>query len=138
MHRWMRRLVVIAITTATSVLTFWILLRVYRPNWETREYPAIVGWSLPLGLLVLGAAALERRWVSRRHPLARMAAAIILAADCAILWLYIAVALTGGYALAFDSNPLWCWASGSFVGMLVSVLWPLQPIRSSPRAEAAV
>ena len=138
MNRWMRRFVVIAITTGTSVLTFWILLRVYRPDWETREYPAIVVWSVPLGFLVLGAAALERRWVSRRHPLARVAATMVLAAACAIIWLYMAVALTGGYALAFDANPLWCWASGSLAGMLVAVLWPRHRAEQRSPAEAAV
>ena len=31
---------------------------------------------------------------------------------------------TGGYVLAFDANPLWCWTVGTVVGLLIVALWP--------------
>jgi hypothetical protein len=32
--------------------------------------------------------------------------------------------LTGGYALAFDANPLWCWTAAGLAGMSVALFWP--------------
>jgi hypothetical protein len=64
MNRWIRRFIVVAVSIVGSVLTFWRLLQISPPTWETSEYPAIALWSLPLGLLVLMVAKLPRRWLA--------------------------------------------------------------------------
>ena len=124
MNRWIRRLVVVAVTIVASVLTFWRLLQISRPTWETSEYPAIAIWSLPLGIVVLLVAKLPRRWLTRRSIIIRLIVSVALAGISAVVWTYLAVGLTGGYALAFDANPLVCWAVGSLVGTLTAMNWP--------------
>jgi len=123
--RWLRRLAVVAVTIAASVLTFWTLLQISPPSWKTTEYPAIAFWSLPLGFLVLLIAILPRRRFRRSNILVRLLLSVVLAAIAAIVWTYLAIGLTGGYALAFDANPLVCWLVGSFAGMLTALNWPM-------------
>jgi hypothetical protein len=138
MMRWTRRLVVISVTAIASVLTFWRLLQIDRPAWETHEYPAMVFWSFLLGLWVLGIAKFPRRWLAGRNVILRLLISVVLAAVSAVTWTYIAVALTGGYALAFDANPFVCWAVGSLVGMLTAVNWPITTADRASIAEAAI
>jgi hypothetical protein len=123
--RWARRLSVVVVTVAASALTFWIILQISPPPWKTSEYAAIAFWSLPLGFLVLLIAKLPRRWFARSNVVVRLFVSVVLAAIAAIVWTYLAVGLTGGYALAFDANPLHCWAVGSLVGMLTALNWPI-------------
>jgi hypothetical protein len=130
MNRWARRLAVVAISVAVSVLTFWTFIRIDPPPWKESEYFAIAFWSLPLGFLVLLVAKLPRRWVARSHIIVRLFVSVVLAAVCAVVWTWLAVALTGGYALAFDANPLLCWAAGSLAGMLAAIYWPITEKRT--------
>ena len=131
MTRWTRRLAVIVTTLSGSVLTFWILLRLMRPGWKSHEYFAIAFWTLPLCFLVLLFAKVERRWFAQRSALIRLIATTVLALVCSLLWTFVAVALTGGYALAFDENPFACWTIGSLAGMLTAIRWP----RTQPKAD---
>src|ERR1700730_12335028 len=102
MTRWTRRPTIIAVTLAGSVLTYWILLRLMRPGWKSHEYFAIAFWALPLCFLVLLFAKVDSRWFAQRNALIRSVATIVLALVCSVVWTFLAVALTGGYALAFD------------------------------------
>jgi hypothetical protein len=124
MNRWIRRFIVVAVSIVGSVLTFWRLLQISPPTWETSEYPAIALWSLPLGLLVLIVAKLPRRWFAGSSIVIRLIVSVVLAGITAVVWTYLAIGLTGGYALAFDANPFVCWAVGSLVGMLAALNWP--------------
>jgi hypothetical protein len=138
MNRWLRRLAVIALTVLGSVLTFWQLLQIFPVTWKTSEYPAIAVWSLPLGLLILLVAKIPRRWLARRNLLIRLVASVILAAISAVVWTFLAVGLTGGYALAFDANPLICWAVGSVIGMLTALNWPATETERYGHGTAAI
>ena len=122
--RWTTRLAVIAVTTIGGVVTFWKLLQISPPAWETSEYPAMAFWSFLLGLWVLGITKFPRRWLADGNIVIRLLVSVVLAAVSAVSWTYIAVGLTGGYALAFDANPFICWAVGSLVGTLTAVNWP--------------
>jgi len=124
MTRWTRRLAVFVVTLTSSVLTFWLLLRLGRPGWKSHEYFAIAFWTLPLCFLVLLSAKLERRWFTQRNALIRSVATIVLALVCSLLWTFLAVVLTGGYALAFDANPFYCWTIASLAGMVTAVGLP--------------
>jgi hypothetical protein len=124
MSRWSRRLAVIAVTLGASELTFWGLVHLMRPGWKSHEYFAIVFWTLPLCFLVLLFAKLVRRWLAHRNAVVRFVIAIVLALVCSVLWTYLAVALSGGYALAFDANPFLCWTIASLAGMLTAVYLP--------------
>jgi peptidoglycan/LPS O-acetylase OafA/YrhL len=138
MNRWTRRLIVVAITMVGSVLTFWTLLRISPPSWETSEYPAMAFWSLPLGLMALLVAKLPRRWLARSSIFIRVIVSAALAGITAVVWTYLAVWLTGGYALAFDANPFVCWAVGSLLGMLTAINWPTVGIERPNSAQAAI
>ena len=124
MNRWLRRLAIIALTVLGSVLTFWQLLRISPVTWKTTEYPAIALWTVPLGFLILLIAKVPRRWLAPRNLLIRLVASVVLAAIRAVVWTVLAVGLMGGYALAFDANPLACWTVGSVIGTLLDVNWP--------------
>jgi peptidoglycan/LPS O-acetylase OafA/YrhL len=130
MTRWTRRLAVIAVTLAASVLTFWLLLRLTRPGWQSHEYFAIAFWTLPLCFLVLLSAKVERRWFAQRNALIRSVATIVLILVCSVLWTFLAVELSGGYALAFDANPFYCWTIASLAGMVTAVRWPRTQVKS--------
>ncbi len=136
--RWTRRLVVIAVTTIAGVVTFWKLLHDSPPAWETSEYPAMAFWSFLLGLWVLGIAKFPRRWLGNSNLVIRLLVSIVLAAIAAVTWTYLAVGLTGGYALAFDANPFVCWTVGSLVGMLTAISWPSTKGDKPNTANAAI
>jgi hypothetical protein len=138
MSRWARRLAVVAVTVVSSELAFWQLLQISRPAWKTSEYPAMAVWSFPLGFLILLVAKLPRRWLSRSNAVLRSLISVVLAAISSILWTYLAVALTGGYALAFDANPFLCWSLGSLIGMLTAMNWPLTRENGQLAREAAI
>ena len=136
--RWTRRFVVIAVTVVASVLTFWKLLKISPPAWETSEYPAMAFWSFLLSLWVLGIAKFPRRWLAGGNIVIRLLVSVVLAAVSAVSWTYLAVGLTGGYALAFDANPFVCWAVGSLGGMLTAVNWPSTKDDRPNTAQAAI
>jgi hypothetical protein len=138
MMRWTRRLVVIAITTIAGVVTFWKLLQMSPPAWETSEYPAMAFWSFLLGGWVLGIAKLPRRWLANANIVIRFLVSVVLAGIAAVTWTYLAVGLTGGYALAFDANPFVCWAVGSLAGMLTAINWPSTKGDQANTAQAAI
>jgi hypothetical protein len=129
MARIARYLAVVAATVGGSFATFALLLRLYRPGWESHEYQAIAFWSVPLAVLVLALAKVGRRWLGARPVVIRLLAAGVTAIGAAIAWTYAAVALTGGYALAFDANPFYCWLVGSLLGTAAAQLWPRRPPR---------
>src|SRR4051812_13031898 len=136
--RWTRRLVVVAITTLGGVVTFWKLLQISPPTWETSEYPVMAFWSFLLGLWVLGIAKFPRRWMARTNIVIRLLVSVVLAGIAAVTWTYVAVGLTGGYALAFDANPFVCWSIGSLAGMLTAINWPLMKGGQTNPAQAAI
>jgi hypothetical protein len=136
MKPWVRRAVVFAVTVGASVVTFAILLRLLRPGWASREHAAILVWSLPLGMLVLAGALPLRRFLRKQSAALRALAVLLGGAVVAILWTVAAVALTGGYALAFDANPLWCWYVGSVAGLSASLFWRDIPGRSGTSIDA--
>jgi len=138
MMRWTRRLVVIAITTVAGVVTFWRLLQISPPGWKTSEYPAMAFWSFLLGIWVLGIAKFPRRWLASSNIVIRVLVSVVLAAISAVTWTYLAVVLTGGYALAFDANPFVCWSVGSLVGMLTAISWPSIKGDQTQTAKAAI
>ncbi len=131
--KWMRRLAVFAVTVTAGVSTFWIVVHLARPGWKSHEYVAIALWTIPLSFFVLLFGKLARRWFGRRKPFIRVVGSLIIAVVCAVFWTFLAVALTGGYALAFDADPLFCWTIASVAGMLVNVQWPLL----EPSAQAS-
>lgn len=136
-NQWTRRLVVIALTVVASELTFWKLLQMSPPAWKTSEYPAMAFWSFLLGLWLLAIAKFPRRWLAGRNIIIRLLISVVLAAIAAVSWTYLAVALTGGYALAFDANPFVCWSVGSLVGMLTAINWPSRKGDRANTAQAA-
>jgi hypothetical protein len=138
MTRWTRRLAVIAVTLTASVLTFWLLLRFMRPGWKSHEYFAIAFWTLPFCFLVLLSAKVDGRWFAQRNALIRSVTTIVLALVCSVLWTFLAVALTGGYALAFDANPFLCWTIGSLAGMLTAVRWPRTQGKADHTSQPAI
>lgn len=120
MNSWLRRLVVVLATVAFSVLTFTLLVNFGRPDWKSHEYYAIAFWTLPLAFFVLLVTRLTRRFLFRRSTIISTILTIILAVATAIGWTFLAVVLTGGYALAFDANPLVCWTVGSVAGFFTA------------------
>jgi hypothetical protein len=136
--RWARRLVVIATTLLSTFITFRILVYLMRPGWESHEYSAIVVWTVPLSFLVLLFGKLSRRWFARPTTIVRIAGSIFLALVCAVVWTYLAVVLTGGYALAFDANPLFCWGVGSVAGSLLNTQWQARAALSAKTSVAAI
>jgi hypothetical protein len=108
---------------AVAFAVFWLLVRLLLPGWESHEYVAIAVWSVPLGFLVLLAASPLRSRL-RSRPLVRVVLATVAAVAAAVLWTFLSVVFTGGYALAFDANPLWCWTAGSLAGVAVDLQWP--------------
>lgn len=137
MARVVRYLTVVAATVGGSFATFVVLLRLHRPGWESNEYQAIAFWSVPLAALVLALAKVGRRWRGARLVI-RLLLALLAAVAAAVVWTYVAVALTGGYALAFDANPFYCWLAGSLLGTAVAHFWPRHPPRPASIAQAAV
>ena len=51
----------------------------------------------------------------------RAVTGVLAALVASVVWTLLAVALTGGYALAFDANPLWCWTAASLAGVTVDL-----------------
>ena len=136
--RWARRLAVIATTLISTFITFWIVVHLTRPGWESHEYPAILVWTVPLSFLVLLFGKLSRRWFAKRTPIVRIVGSFFLALVCAVVWTFLAVILTGGYALAFDANPLFCWAVGSVAGSLLNTQWQARGAVSEKTSVAAI
>jgi hypothetical protein len=123
-----------AVTTASAV--GWILVRLLRPDRESREYLAIAVWSIPLGVLVLLAGKpLRSRLLTR--PIARALAGLCAVIAAAVERTFLAVVLTGGDALACDANALWCWTTASLTGMAVDVAWPVSSAAQESRRQAA-
>jgi hypothetical protein len=137
MSRLLRWIGVVATTSGVAFTVFWLLVRLLRPGWVSHEYGAIAVWSLPLGFLVLlTARPLRTRFLDR--PLLRGFAALLAALLASIAWTFLAVALTGGYALAFDANPLWCWTAASLAGVAVDLRWPRRRDEFASSREAAI
>ena len=137
MHRLLRWTAVIAATVGVATVVFWLLVHLERPGWPSREYAAIAVWSVPLGFLVLLIARpLRSRLLAR--PIARTIAGALAALLAAIVWTFLAVVLTGGYALAFDANPLWCWTLASLAGVAIDLTWPAIHVIHGTAAESAI
>ena len=134
MADWRIRLIALVSTVAMAFALFWGLVHLLRPGRESREYVAIVVWTVPLALLMAGVAPKLRRRLSGRRRGLRPAVLIGVAVASAVAWTFVAVMLTGGYALAFDANPLWCWTGGALGGLFLSVCWPA---RESPEQSSA-
>lgn len=124
LNRLVRWVAVVAATVGGAFGTFALLLRLLRPGWVSREYGAIAFWSLPLAALVLVGATLIGRF--RARPWLFRSLAVVTCIAITVGWTLLAIALTGGYALAFDANPFYCWLVGSATGMLVANTWPRQ------------
>ena len=123
MHRLLRWAGVIVTTIGVATTVFWLLVRLSRPGWTSHEYAAIAMWSVPLGFLVLlSARPVRTRFLAR--PIMRTVTGVLAALVATVVWTFLAVALTGGYALAFDANPLWCWSAASLAGVAVDLQWP--------------
>ena len=120
MNPWLRRILVVIVTVASGVLTFTLLVNLDRPGWQSREYYAIAFWTLPLAFFVLLVTRLTRRLLSSRSANTRTLLTFIFAIATAIGWTFLAVVLTGGYALAFDASPLLCWAVASVAGFFTA------------------
>src|SRR5438270_135669 len=118
------RIAVLGGTVAVTVLSFWILLQIDRPGWETHEYPALIFWTAPPALLLALLAGPIRSFLLRRSIVIRIVIPIVVAPLFAYGWLWVAYYGTGGYVLAFDANPLWCWTAGAVAGLLLLALWP--------------
>jgi hypothetical protein len=131
------RLAAFAATIGITLLAFWSLIHLLRPGWQSSEYTAIVVWTVPLALLMTALAKPLRQRVVGRALWLRAAVGLAVAVVCAVGWTFAAVALTGGYALAFDANPLWCWMLGSLAGALVALSWPDMRRGANSVAEAA-
>jgi hypothetical protein len=129
MPRWRVRLIALLATIVASVALFSVLVHLMRPGWRSNEYLAITVWTAPLALLAAAIAPALRRRLAGRRVAVRLAVTAILAVMIAIAWTFAAVALTGGYALAFDANPLWCWGFGGLAGLLTATLIPEPPRR---------
>jgi hypothetical protein len=138
MARILRWLVVVFTTVLVSFLTFWLLVHLLRPGWNSSEYSAIAVWTIPLGVLILMIAKFLRRWIRHWHAIARAVALVLSAVLAAVVWTELAIVLTGGYALAFDANPLWCWTAASIAGMSVALFWPNGNQVQAPLGEAAL
>jgi hypothetical protein len=136
MQPYQRRFLVIIVAEAVAIGMFWLFLRLSRPGWETSEYPFIILYSLPLGALVLLCNWPVRRLRSR--PALYVGAAIFSSIGAAIAWTAAALFLTGGYLLAADANPLWCWAAAALVATAVNL--GLQSVRAgrASSSQAAV
>jgi hypothetical protein len=137
MARAIRWLVVMAVTVGVAFAAFVILVHVLRPGWQSREYVAIAIWTIPLGGLVLLFARLLRSRL-RQRPIVRVLACVLSALVASVLWTFLAVALTGGYALAFDANPLWCWTAASLAGTATAIYWPPERAPKAVSRESAV
>ncbi len=138
MARALRYLAIIAATVGGSFATFVILLYRDPRGWESHEYSAIAFWSVPLAFLVLALGKLGRRRLRERSVAIRLAVATGTTIIAAIAWTFMAVVLTGGYALAFDANPFYCWLVGSSLGTFLLHFWPRLIEREKAVARAAV
>ena len=137
MSRLLRWIGVVGTTIAVAFTLFWLLVRMLRPGWVSHEYGAIAVWSLPLGFLVLlTGRPLRTRFLDR--PLLRGFAALLAGLLASIAWTFLAVAFTGGAALAFDANPLWCWMAASLAGVAVDLRWPRPRDELASSREAAI
>lgn len=119
----LRRLLVMATADAVAVAMFWLLLRIDRPGWKTHEYPFIILYSVPLGALVLLFDRPIRRRLRSRRVL-YVVAGIGTALTASIGWTFLAYVLTGGYLLASDVNPLWCWTVAALAATAVNLCTP--------------
>jgi hypothetical protein len=128
MNPWLRRVIVILATLGASLLTFTLLVYLDRPGWKSQEYLSIAFWTLPLAFLVLLVTRLTRRFLRRRPTAIGSFIAILLALVTSVTWTFLAVVLTGGYALAFDANPFFCWTAGSLAGFFTALSDPVSPV----------
>ncbi len=123
MTSWLRATIVTAGTVGSSVLTFWIWLRLFPVSWQVREYAAIAFWTIPLAAIVVALCHFPRRWLRHRHPLLRIVVAPFLGFASAITWTLIAYPLSGGALEYFDVHPTLCWLVAGTTGALISLLW---------------
>ena len=138
MSRALRWVVVIVVTMIVALLAFAVIIKIQPPGWQSREYSAMLVWSFPLGFVVLGVARILLKVLRGRGPIAQASGLVIGALVSAITWTGLAVVLTGGYALAFDANPLWCWTAASLAGMgmaLFALPERIVPLRQPPNVR---
>ena len=135
MRTYQRRVLVIAVAEAVAVGMFWVLLRLYSPGRETHEYPFILLYSLPLGGIVLLCNRPLRRL--RRRTWLYVSMGVVSGGVAAVAWAYAALFLTGGYLLAADANPLWCWivAALAATGVNLRFAQPSDRPGAAPQAE---
>jgi hypothetical protein len=112
---------IILAAVGASVLTFALLVYLDRPDRQSHEYIAIAIWTLPLAFLVLLVTRMTRTFLDRRSMITRWFLAVILAIATSLTWTFLAVWLSGGYTLAFDANPFFCWTVGSLVGFFAAL-----------------
>ena len=136
MRPYQRRILVITVAELVAVAMFWLLLRVYRPGWETHEYPFIWLYSLPLGGLVLLLNRPLRRL--RQRTWLYVSSGIVSGVVAAVAWSYMALFLTGGYLLAADVNPLWCWAVAALAATSLNLRLARTSARPRTTRQAAV
>jgi hypothetical protein len=123
-----RRLATFIAVVIGSVATFAILLLIAPPSWRSTEYIAIGFWSLPVAGLVLLTTRGPRYVAGRWGMTFAIPVAAILAFTCALAWTFLVFLGSADLILGtFDANPLWSWAVGAFIGMIVSLLWPATP-----------
>ena len=121
------------VTVAGSLGTFIILVRMLRPGFESREQGAVILWTVPLAVLVVGLAALLHRTGARWQPWVRILVIASLGFALAAAYAIAGYFLSGGWILAFDAPVLYCWAVGAIAGMLVA----LAPVRRGSSARKA-
>jgi peptidoglycan/LPS O-acetylase OafA/YrhL len=137
LDRWVRRILVMVATGAATLFSFWFLIDMHPPPWNTTEYFGITFWSLPQAAIVLALCARPRRWLAGRSLSVRVASALGIAVVAALLWTFAAYFASGGYILAFDASPLYSWLGGAIAGCFVSLLWPDMGRRGEATAERA-
>ena len=135
MRPYQRRVLVLAVTEAVAVGMFWLLLRLDPPGWETHEYPFIWLYSLPLGGVVLLCNRPLRRL--RKRAWLYVSTSVVSGVVAAVIWTYAALFLTGGYLLAADANPLWCWAVAAVAATCVNLRFAGHSVRPvvTPHAD---
>lgn len=114
----------VAVAAAISYLAF--------NSWfGVGDLPAMVMWSLPLGvLLALAVRVLEGRLVSA-SAIWRYLVLVPVGGIVGFLWTVLAAALLGGWIGAFSFPVLFCWVAGGLLGGIVAAshghpaTWPI-------------